>query len=136
MTETAETTETTESSATTEPARAATALALLRGAPTETELEDWGPLGEATGGEMTTSGVTLWEDGSGSETGIWECTEGPSRWSLETNEFVHVLSGRMTVTEDGGSPTEIAPGDTVLFPRGWSGTWEIHERLRKLYVIF
>ncbi len=26
--------------------------------------------------------------------------------------------------------------DTILIPRGWSGAWEIHETLRKLYVIF
>lgn len=103
-----------------------------------TELEDWGPLSEATGPEMSTSGVALWKDSSGSETGIWQCTAGPSHWTLETNEFVHVLSGSMTVVADDGEsrPVVLGPGDTVLFPKGWSGSWEIHETLRKLYVIF
>ena len=112
------------------------ALPVLRDAATTTALEDWGPLEEATGPEMTTSGITIWSDESGSETGIWQCTAGPSHWTLETNEFVNILSGSMTVTPDGGDPVEIGPGDTVLFPIGWSGTWEIHETLRKLYVIF
>ena len=40
------------------------------------ELEDWGPLEEATGEEMTTSGLTLWQDGD-QEAGVWECTPGP-----------------------------------------------------------
>jgi len=101
------------------------------------ELEDWGPLEEATGPEMSTAGFTLWKnEATEAESGIWECTPGPSRWELETNEFVHVVSGRMTVTEDGGSPVDLGPGDTVVFPLGWNGTWDIHETLRKLYVIF
>lgn len=112
------------------------AAPVLREAATRTDLEDWGPLEEATGAEMRTSGLSLWEDGDGAESGIWECTPGPSRWELETNEFVHVLSGSMTVTADGSDPMEVTAGDTVLFPKGWAGTWQIHETLRKLYVIF
>ncbi|HEV8065154.1 MAG TPA: cupin domain-containing protein [Acidimicrobiales bacterium] len=101
------------------------------------ELEDWGPLQEATGAEMSTAGVTLWkDDASGDESGIWECTPGPSYWELETNEFVHIVAGRMTVTEDGGEPIEVAAGDTALFATGWKGTWDIAETVRKLYVIF
>jgi uncharacterized protein len=100
------------------------------------ELEDWGPLEEATGPAMQTSGLTLWEDGSGTESGVWECTPGPSRWVLETHEFVHILAGRMTVTPDNGPVTEIGAGDTAIFPKGWAGTWDIHETVRKLYVIF
>ena len=99
------------------------------------ELEDWGPLEEATGPEMTTSGLTLWKDGD-QEVGVWECTPGPSRWTLETHEFVQILAGRMTVTPDGGQPTEIGAGDIAVFPRGWTGTWQIHETIRKVYVLF
>jgi uncharacterized cupin superfamily protein len=108
---------------------------VLPGPAIEQELEDWGPLDEATGEEMQTTGVTLWEK-DGSETGVWECTPGPSRWTLDTNEFVHVLAGKMTITEDGGRPVDVGPGDTLLFPKGWTGTWDIHETIRKLYVIF
>ncbi|MGI9006607.1 MAG: cupin domain-containing protein [Streptosporangiaceae bacterium] len=99
------------------------------------ELEDWGPLEEATGAEMTTSGLTLWKDGD-QEVGVWQCTAGPSYWKLETHEFVQIVAGRMTVTPDGGQPTEIGPGDVAVFPRGWAGNWQIHETIRKVYVIF
>ena len=99
------------------------------------ELEDWGPLEEATGASMATSGVTLWKDGD-QQIGIWECGPGPSRWLLETNEFVHIVAGRMTVTVDKGEAVELATGDTAVFPKGWSGTWDIAETIRKLYVIF
>jgi uncharacterized protein len=99
------------------------------------ELQDWGPLAEATGAEMLTSGVTFWKDGE-QEAGVWTCTPGPSHWTLETHEFVQILAGAMTVTPDGGDPTKIIAGDTAVFPRGWSGTWQIHETIRKVYVIF
>ncbi|HLI43839.1 MAG TPA: cupin domain-containing protein [Acidimicrobiales bacterium] len=120
------------------PAAPPVALAVLRDAASTGDLEDWGPLEEATGPPMATSGLTMWADESGSECGIWECTPGPSHWVLETNELVHVLAGSMTVTPDdpGAEPVRLGPGDSALFPLGWSGRWEIHERLRKLYVIF
>ena len=98
-------------------------------------LEDWGPLEEATGDPMRTSGRTLWQDGE-QEAGVWECTPGPSYWKLQTNEVVHIVAGRMTVTPDGGEPVQIGPGDAAVFPRGWAGTWQIHETIRKLYVLF
>lgn len=105
-------------------------------ASADLELEDWGPLEEATGAEMQTAGISFWENGEGADSGVWECTPGPSHWTLETNEFINVVAGRMTVTPDGGEPLELGPGSSAVFPVGWSGTWEIHETLRKLYVIY
>jgi uncharacterized cupin superfamily protein len=100
------------------------------------QLEDWGTLDEATGAEMRTSGIEMWSAGEQSA-GIWRCTPGPSRWSFETvAEFIHVLDGSMTVTADGAEPVRVGAGDLAVFPRGWSGTWEIHEPLTKAYVIY
>ena len=99
------------------------------------ELQDWGPLAEATGPEMLTSGVETWVDGDACG-GIWECTAGPSHWTLATHEVIHLVAGRMTVTPDGGEPTELGAGDMAVFPKGWSGTWDIHETIRKVYAIF
>ena len=102
----------------------------------DVELEDWGPLEEATGPEMMTSGISIWEDGNGADSGIWECTPGPSHWTLETNEFIYVVSGRMTCTPEGGEPLDLEAGNSAVFPKGWTGTWDIHETLKKLYVIY
>jgi uncharacterized cupin superfamily protein len=99
------------------------------------ELEDWGPLEEATGPELATWGVTLWSEGEASA-GIWECEAGPTRWLLETHEVIHLIAGRMTVTPDGGESTEVNAGDVAIFPKGWSGVWDIHEKVRKVYAIF
>jgi uncharacterized cupin superfamily protein len=27
-------------------------------------------------------------------------------------------------------------GDVAVFPRGWRGPWELHETVRKVYVVF
>ena len=43
----------------------------------DAELEDWGPLEEATGDPMATHGLEMWVDGDKSA-GIWQCTPGPS----------------------------------------------------------
>jgi uncharacterized cupin superfamily protein len=42
----------------------------------------------------------------------------------------------MTVTPDGGEPLDINAGDSAVFPKGWAGTWDIHETIRKVFVIF
>jgi uncharacterized protein len=112
------------------------------------ELEDWGLLEEATSQDtpMQVHGVTLWssvadadaagEGDGGPETGIWQCTAGPSYWVQEENEFVYILSGSLTVTPDGGKPATFGAGDCAMFPRGWRGTWDLHETVRKVYVLF
>jgi uncharacterized cupin superfamily protein len=104
------------------------------------ELEDWGPLEEATSEEvpMQTHGLTMWTgpQDSGQSTGIWQCTAGPSYWVQEENEFIYILSGSLTVTPDGGKPATFGAGDSAMFPRGWRGTWDLHETVRKVYVLF
>ena len=104
------------------------------------ELEDWGLLAEATSEDtpMQVHGLTLWTgpEGSGQETGIWQCTAGPSSWVQEENEFVYILAGSLTVTPDGGKPATFGAGDCAMFPRGWRGTWDLHETVRKVYVVF
>lgn len=100
------------------------------------ELDDWGPLPEATGEPMATEGKKLWTGEGINEVGIWKCAAGPSRWTFETNESITVLSGRMTVTEDGGEAVEIKGGDSAVFPKGWSGTWDIHDTILKVYTVF
>ena len=79
----------------------------------DAELEDWGPLAEATGEPMATHGLEVWVDGDKSA-GIWQCAPSPSHWTLETNEVIYVVSGRMTVTPDGGEPSERGDRDLEM----------------------
>lgn len=69
--------------------------------------------------------------------GVWEASPGLSRWEFVTRgEIIHVLEGRMVVTEDGGDPVTLEAGSAAFFPIGWKGTWEIQERIRKFFVVF
>ncbi|WP_159912695.1 cupin domain-containing protein [Pantoea sp. 18069] len=70
--------------------------------------------------------------------GIWECQ--PGGWPVinRTNtEFTYILSGRAMLTDDStGEVTEIAAGDLVILPPGWTGRWDILEPVRKIYAIY
>lgn len=69
--------------------------------------------------------------------GVWEANPGLSRWDFtDHGEVIHVLEGSMTVRPDGGDAITVVPGVSAVFPIGWSGTWEIHERIRKQFVVF
>ena len=99
-------------------------------------LADLGPLPQADDPQsMRARGQVFWEEGS-LVAGAWECDPGPSRWTFETNEFIYILAGSMTVTRDGGSAVRLKAGDTAVFPVGWTGTWTIHEPIRKVYNLF
>ena len=104
--------------------------------PSSVMLDDWGPLPEGTAAPMATEGRKLWSGDGILEVGIWKCAAGPSRWKFETNESFTIFSGRMTVTEDGGEPIELASGDSAVFPEGWSGVWELHDTVLKVYTVF
>jgi uncharacterized cupin superfamily protein len=70
-------------------------------------------------------------------TGIWQSETGRSRWEFDTRgEIIHVLSGAMTVTEDGGEPVTLSAGSSAIFPIGWHGQWNVTETIRKVYVVY
>ena len=76
------------------------------------------------------------EDGS-LLAGVWEASPGLSRWEfIDHGEVIHVLEGSMTVRPDEGDPITLVSGVSAVFPIGWKGTWEIHERIRKLFVVY
>jgi hypothetical protein len=63
----------------------------------------------------------------------WECDPSTFDWSYDTNETAYVLAGQVTVTSPDGQKVDIGPGDLVRFPRGLSCTWEVKQRIRKVY---
>ncbi|MET3143871.1 MULTISPECIES: cupin domain-containing protein [unclassified Arthrobacter] len=96
------------------------------------------PLAEVLGDEIPTRiAIPFTSDDSRILSGVWEAEPGLSRWEfLERGEAIHVLEGRMVVTEDGAEPITLEAGTAAIFPIGWQGTWEIQERIRKFFVIF
>ena len=61
-------------------------------------------------------------------------------WTFDLEEKAYVLEGSATLTADDearhGPPVTVVPGDMVTFPKKWSGVWEVHSFLRKVYAFF
>jgi len=73
----------------------------------------------------------------GVSAGIWDCE--PGRWRIEfgpnEHEYFHVLHGRARVHEEGAGFTEVGPGQAVMIPPNFRGSFEVLEALRKHFVI-
>ena len=67
------------------------------------------------------------------EVGLWEAGPGTDT-DTETDEVFLVLAGAGTVTFADGSALSLRPGVLVRLQEGDRTTWEITERLRKLYL--
>jgi uncharacterized cupin superfamily protein len=68
------------------------------------------------------------------EVGLWEITPGTVT-DVEEDEVFVVLSGSGTVRFADGEEIRLAPGSLVRLHAGEETTWEIHETLRKVYVV-
>jgi uncharacterized cupin superfamily protein len=53
----------------------------------------------------------------------------------EIDEFVMVVSGTLILTADGGSPQRFDAGESVLVPKGFTGTWEMQGNFREMVVV-
>lgn len=53
----------------------------------------------------------------------------------DVDEFVYVLSGKLILTEPNGTAHEFTPGDSLVLPVGYTGTWEMQGNYRELVVL-
>lgn len=110
-------------------------LACVRSDELDAELEDWGPRVGADTGTPMMSGRIIHE-ADGFQVGIWECT--PGGWAIDNrpdSETVRLLAGRARLTNADGTSVELAAGDVLVLPKGWSGRWDILETVRKFYAV-
>ncbi|MCW2289762.1 cupin domain-containing protein [Leucobacter luti] len=87
--------------------------------------------------DLTEASLTAWEGGPNNriETGLWECTTGDfTAARIGYTEICTILSGSVTVDVAGEAPEDFGPGDVMIMPSGWTGTWRVHEPLRKHYT--
>lgn len=67
--------------------------------------------------------------------GVWEA--GAGRLNLNNfpfTEYVLMISGKVIVTNKDGSSNTFSAGDTFVIPKGWTGTWDVQERMKKQIV--
>lgn len=87
-------------------------------------------------GELNMKVATLFQ-GKELHVSIFECT--PAKTShrarpTDVDEFVYVLSGKLILTEPNGTKHEYHPGDSLVLPVGYTGTWEMQGNYRELVV--
>jgi uncharacterized cupin superfamily protein len=89
------------------------------------------------GGELNMRVATLF-DGKELRASIFEST--PAKTSHRTrptdgDEFVYVLSGKLILTEPNGTSQEFRPGDSLVLPAGYTGTWEMQGNYREIALV-
>jgi uncharacterized cupin superfamily protein len=99
-------------------------------------LEDWGKVAEPLGEPVAQlRGTSPTEKGKEPDFGIWECSPGKWNRQIRKAEFAHFISGRATFHASSGQVIEINAGDALYFPAESLGVWEIHETVRKTYIL-
>jgi uncharacterized cupin superfamily protein len=88
-------------------------------------------------GELHMRVATLF-DGKELRASIFESTPAKTNHRTRPNdqdEFVFVLSGKLILTEPGGKVHEYLPGDALVLPVGYTGTWEMQGNYREIAVV-
>ncbi|MCJ2074252.1 cupin domain-containing protein [Methylobacterium sp. E-025] len=68
--------------------------------------------------------------------GIWTCRPGKFRIDFGRDEFIHLLEGVVTVTDAEGRSKTYRAGDAFVTPKGFSGTWDVIEPVRKHFTYY
>lgn len=68
--------------------------------------------------------------------GTWESTAGHWQVEYDEEEYCEILSGMSVVRDRAGQEKVFRAGDRFVIPSGFSGTWEVVESCRKVYVAY
>jgi len=88
------------------------------------------------GGTLNMRVATLF-DGKELRASVFESTPAKTDHRTRPNdvdEFVFVLSGKLILTEPNGTAHEFRPGDSLVLPLGYTGTWEMQGNYREIAV--
>jgi uncharacterized cupin superfamily protein len=85
----------------------------------------------------------LWKEPNGlADLNVWEAKPGMYPVDGEERgrnwgryfEVTTIVSGRVTVEEEGKDPIELVAGDTYVMQPGWTGSWIVTETVVKPFV--
>jgi uncharacterized cupin superfamily protein len=88
-------------------------------------------------GELKMRVATLFE-GKELRVEIFESTPAKTnhrKRPTDGDEFVYVLSGKLILTEPNGASHEYHPGDSLVLPVGYAGTWEMQGNYREIAIV-
>ena len=75
--------------------------------------------------ELQTLGVDNWSP--------WQCEPKTFDWEYPEKETFYVHEGKVKVKTEDGQNVEFGKGDLVEFPQGVKCTWNVIEKIRKVY---
>jgi ATPases with chaperone activity, ATP-binding subunit len=97
------------------------------------ETEDFEPDPEV-GGE-----THMFRDSGGLQAGLWRVPAGatwePFTFTLEQNETILILEGRVRIQVTGGATLDLAAGDMVSLNAGMETTWDVHPPFKEFWVL-
>lgn len=67
--------------------------------------------------------------------GFWQCSPSKFTWDYTWDEFVHVIEGCITISDESGATRTLGPGDLAHFPKGLKTTWHVEQQVRKFFVL-
>jgi uncharacterized cupin superfamily protein len=65
---------------------------------------------------------------------VWSCSAGQFHWHYSVDETLHVISGEVFITNQGGAERRLGPGDMAFLPAGSRALWRVPSAVRKLAV--
>lgn len=70
--------------------------------------------------------------------GVWESKPGEMTYTdLEYDELMYVLDGTIVMTDEHGNTETFGPGEGLILPMGWTGTFAVPEGgVRKIWVSY
>ena len=70
--------------------------------------------------------------------GVWESKPGEMTYTdLEYDELMYVLDGTIVMTDEQGRTETFGPGEGLVLPKGWAGTFAVPEGgVRKIWVSY
>lgn len=68
--------------------------------------------------------------------GEWSGEVGCWKVNYTEHEYCEILAGVSVIRDAEGNARTVKAGDRFVIPAGFSGTWEVVEPCRKIYVVF
>lgn len=68
--------------------------------------------------------------------GVWEGQVGQWVVNYTEHEYCEIIQGVSVIRDQDGNARTVRAGDRFVIPAGFSGTWEVLEPCRKVYVVY
>lgn len=74
-------------------------------------------------------------NGGKANAGVWEATAGAFQSNIQGYiEFCHIVEGSCRLVDPDGTAHHFQAGDSFVLPDGFSGHWEVDERVKKVFI--